>query len=321
MQTPRNRLTALIEQGGIPEEKIPDAIDAGGLHPDEKEWRRFSDRLLLWSGGLSLAFSLMFFIAYNWSRIGHLFKFAMVEICIILAVAVYWKTEKKSSAAKVSLMAATICLGVLLALYGQTYQTGADPWELFFNWALLMLPWAVIGRFPAIWVLWLFLINLSVTLYFNTFGSFFRFLSGETALYWYIFIINTCALAVWEVAANRWEWLRERWPVRLLISAGASTLTLLVLLFILDDDGSGTSLLIWVFWLAGLYLVYRKQHLDLFMLSAGCLSGIVIVTTFVGKHILDDGEPGSFLLLAILVAGMGAGAAFWLNSINREVRS
>ena len=24
-------------------------------------------------------------------------------------------------------------LGPLLALYGQTYQTGADPWELFFT--------------------------------------------------------------------------------------------------------------------------------------------------------------------------------------------
>jgi len=34
-------------------------------------------------------------------------------------------------------MVSTILVGVLLALVGQTYQTGADTWQLFFYWAIL----------------------------------------------------------------------------------------------------------------------------------------------------------------------------------------
>ncbi len=44
---------------------------------------------------------------------------------------------------KAALLLATLLLGVFLALFGQTYQTGADPWQLFANWALLILPWEV----------------------------------------------------------------------------------------------------------------------------------------------------------------------------------
>ncbi len=42
---------------------------------------------------------------------------------------------------------------ILLAVYGQTYQTGADPYELFFGWAILIIGWVAISRFAPLWPL------------------------------------------------------------------------------------------------------------------------------------------------------------------------
>ena len=76
--------------------------------------------------------------------------------------------------------------------------------------------------------------------------------------------------------------------------------------------------MIWGVWLAGLYFVYRMKKPDLFMLAGGCLSGIVVVISFLGRHMLDDLEAGSFLFLALLMIGLGAGAAIWLRNVHRE---
>src|SRR5699024_841252 len=126
--------------------------------------RGFIDRLLLWLGGLALACSVLFFIAYNWADMGRFFRFGLVEGALVAAIAAYWKADGRGVTAQVSLIVATLLLGVLLALFGQVYQTGADSWQLFFYWALLMAPWALIGRLAVLWVFWLGLINLTILL-------------------------------------------------------------------------------------------------------------------------------------------------------------
>jgi len=207
MTSPRSQLVELIEQGAIPVEKIGDALIATNITPDGKAWRLFIDRLLLWLGSLALAFAVMFFIAYNWNDIGRFAKFGMVEGCIVLAIVAYCRFADHSTAGKVALFVATICLGVLLALYGQTYQTGADPWQLFFTWALLMLPWALISRFAALWIVWIMLINTSIVLYYQTFRGMFWFMAGsETGMLWPLFVFNTLLLAAWEFLTATWPW-------------------------------------------------------------------------------------------------------------------
>lgn len=323
MTSPRNQIIELIEQDCIPPEKMSEALSTTKVTPDGQSWRIFIDYLLLWLGALALAFAAMFFIAYNWNDLGRYAKFGMMEGLIVLTVLAYWKLDKDKVPAKVSLLMASIFLGVLLALYGQTYQTGADPWQLFFNWALLMLPWAIIGRFPAIWILWIGLINLSITLYFMAFRNmFWMMFDSEVEMLWWVFIFNTVVLVVWELLENKWVWLAQRWATRLLAVVNGTAITWLVLYAIFDSrQGGAVSTMIWMVWLAGLYFVYRMKKPDLFMLAGGCLSGIVVVISFLGRHMLDRFEAGSFLLLALLIIGLGTGAAIWLRNVHREWQS
>lgn len=185
---------------------------------------------------------------------------------------------------------------------------------------MLMLPWAIAGRFAAIWIIWILLINLAVVLYYQVFGGLFDFVFGyETQVIWIVFFFNTVAQGVWESLATVRKWLVSRWAIRLLAFVSGFALTWIVLYDIIDKDNQSLiSGFVWMVWMIGIYFIYRKLVRDLFMLAGACLSGIVIATIFLGKHLVEFGKEGTFLLLTLLVIGMGAGAAYWLRSVHRE---
>ncbi|HYC52144.1 MAG TPA: DUF2157 domain-containing protein, partial [Gemmatimonadaceae bacterium] len=122
--------------------ELGDAATARGVQlavatPASHEWRGFlATTLALFGGALVLA-GVVCFVAFNWSRIGRYGKFALVELAIVAAVVIAWKKLPKLSG-QMALFGAAVLVGPLLAVYGQTYQTGADPYGLFLVWAALV---------------------------------------------------------------------------------------------------------------------------------------------------------------------------------------
>lgn len=321
----RHYFIKFIESGCIPKNKVNDALQLLNITPTGTQWRNFIDVTLLWLGGLALSFSVLFFIAYNWDGIDRFAKFAMVEVFIILSVAAYYKCDSGSTTAKVSLLMASIFLGVLLALYGQIYQTGADPWQLFFNWALLMLPWAFIARFSVIWIVWALLINLSIVLYHQTFRGAFGFVfSSDFEMLWQIFVFNITTLLIWELLKHKqeWPWLSAPWATRLLaVWSGIAITWLMIHTIIETQTTSGLPVLVWFAWLGSLYFIYRNIKPDLFMLAGCCLSFTVVFIVFVADQLFAGREgAGSYLFLTLLVVGLGAGSAIWLKNINKALQ-
>ncbi|PMG41979.1 DUF2157 domain-containing protein [Shewanella sp. 10N.286.52.B9] len=358
MTSNRHQLIELIEQGAIEKDKINDALIISQVQPRSNDWLNFFIQSLAWLGGLAITFSVLFFVAFNWDEMGKFAKFALVELLVILAVAAYYKlnalthqasissdnsiikssvTSKFSkvseSVTKVPLFMAAIFFGVLLALFGQTYQTGADPWQLFFNWAVLILPWVIIGRLSALWMLWIGLINLSILLYYMNFsGTLGFFINQELNSLWVIFFFNTLVLACWELLSQRYTWLSARWAPRLLAIASGTCISWLMVGSILgfSDESylsSGFSeigilpVMIWPMWLIAMYLGYRKYQQDLFMLAGILVSVNIVVICFVLSHWLEAiGEIG-FLLISNMMIAMAAGSAIWLRKINKEWQS
>ena len=186
-----------------------------------------------------------------------------------------------------------------------------------------MLPWAVVGRFPAIWLVWIALINLSIILYHQAFRGVFGLMFGsDNSMFWLTFVFNALALTAWEILSNLWPWLAERWAIRLLAVAGGVPITWLVIFGIVDTEYNlALAGAAWAVWLAVMVFVYRRKRPDLFMLAGCCLSGIVVVVTFLGRHMLEKGEAGSLLFIALVVIGLGAGSAVWLRNVHREWQS
>jgi uncharacterized membrane protein len=308
------------EQGAIKDTQA--ALAAAGVLPVARDWRVFLDRLLLWSGAVALAASVIFFVAHNWSDLGKLVKFGLVALLVALAVIGYWRLGVDRLAGKASLLVAAILLGSLLALFGQTYQTGADTWELFATWSVLILPWVLIGRFAGLWILFIAIVNVAIALYFRVFPGFFGFVLNVEHQYWTFFAFNTAALVAWELAGLRIPWLAERWAPRLLALASGAAITLLAIESTFEFRE--TSMTVWAVypvWLACVYFAYRLWVHDLFVLAGGCLSIIVVVTALLTRAVIEtDADAGGFLLIAFAVIGMAAAAGWWLKEVARESR-
>jgi uncharacterized membrane protein len=313
----RHTILDWAERGAINDARA--ALEIAGVLPGARQWRSFLDRLLLWSAAVALAAAVVFFVAYNWNELGRFAKFALVEALVLAAVLAYWRLGPESLAGKGALLAAAILLGALLALFGQVYQTGADTWELFANWAALMLPWVLIGRFAGLWMLWIAVVNLAIALYYRVFPV--RFFGAEPEL-WALFIFNTAALALWELAARRARWLDERWWPRLIAISGGGFITALVLEVIFGSArGFQLAVIVYPAWLGCFYAAYRRLSPDLFMLAGACLSVIVVVSAFIWKHLYSHGDSMTLLLIAVAVAAMGAASARWLRHVAQEARA
>ena len=67
-------------------------------------------------------------------------KLGSVQLAIFGCLGAAYFQNLQQLPGKVLLLGASVLIGVFLAVFGQVYQTGADAYNLFTMWALLILP-------------------------------------------------------------------------------------------------------------------------------------------------------------------------------------
>ena len=308
-------------QGALEPGLLREALEAAGALPTAARWRAFLDRLLLWGAAAFLSVALVFFIAYNWEELGRWARFGLVQLAFAGAVALAWRLGLDRAGGRASLFAASVAIGVLLALVGQTYQTGADPWELFALWAAAVVPFAVAGRLPVLWLLALALANVAAVLYFQAFRGLFSVIFGVREQLWLVLGIDTAALVLWEaLAARGTPWMQERWSARAVaVASGGVACALGVMDVFGDRTVRGSGLLAWAAWTAAAWFWYRRRRKDLFVLAGGALSAIVVVTALLSRALLDSrAEAGALFLIGNAVIALAALAGWWLRKVALE---
>ena len=316
MASARDEILDWAEQGRIPPDRLREAMQEGGAIPTADQWRSFLDRLFLFMGAVLLGAGVIFFFAFNWQAMGRFAKFALVEAPVLISLLFVWRIGLDRIGGKAALLAGALVVGAMFALIGQTYQTGADTWELFAVWAAAILPWALVARFPALWIFWLLIANMAVTLYFITFGLWGMLFAPEK-LAWLLFGLNTVALAAWEGLARAGvDWLRERWAVRLL-AIGSGGLVTALAVFDIAKESSHWGAPAWLAWMAAAYFFYRHFARDLFVLAGGVLSAVVVIATFLGRT-MKFHDSGSFLFIGLVVILISAAGGWWLKQVAQE---
>lgn len=102
--------------------------------------------------GAALAgLGIIFWVAANWDLLSRIGRFGLLQSVIVMmcAGAIFLPSARHP----LSLLA-LLAIGALFAYFGQTYQTGADPWQLFALWAILSLPLCLAIRHDALWLPW-----------------------------------------------------------------------------------------------------------------------------------------------------------------------
>ncbi|MFO1414649.1 MAG: DUF2157 domain-containing protein [Burkholderiales bacterium] len=318
----RGAVVGWAQAGALPAGRLPEALAVAGVVPSPAQWQRFVVRACAWLGMALLASAAVCFIAANWEALGRFAKFALAQGALVAALVVAAWRGLDTLAGRVALFAASALMGVLLALLGQVYQTGADTWELFAVWAAAITPWVVLGRQHALWLLWLALLNVAVFLYYRTSAArgleFLEILFVPQRAWWTAFALDVAALLAWEAAGWRWPaWGAQRWAPRVVATAAGAIVTLMVV-YATVDGGRSWPWLAFVAWVAALYWAYRVRTRDLYMLSGMVLSLIVAIAVLVGRHLFSGFVGLGFLGTGLLILGCAAAGTYWLRAVAAE---
>jgi uncharacterized membrane protein len=292
--------------------RVADWIDAGHLDPAARraldahtdpwptapDWRAALNVGLLWLAALLIGVGIIMFIAANWSHAGSMLKIGGVEAAMLLFAAIAQWQRRKANVRDAALLAGALATGGLLALVGQTYQTGADTAVLFGVWALAMLPWALAGTTPILWLLWAAVLSLGTWLAVASLSTWVHTMAYDRVARLPILtepavavaVLNLVLLAVWEFASRRIGWLSGRLGPRCLAA---------VAITMLSGHAVGATSLFgrgavfmpsWVVWavvLAILAHVYYRMKPDLMMLAFVALSVLAVVTS-IGSSLMFD---------------------------------
>ncbi|NYT64359.1 GDYXXLXY domain-containing protein [Alcaligenaceae bacterium] len=278
-------------------------------------WAEFLQKTALSVGSLLLASSVISWIAANWAYATKVQKLAgtqglLVLLALMTAWLLYYRPSPRPnfSASAYSAGLASVCLGGLLALVGQIYQTGADPWQLFLLWALLLVSWLVSVHTVILGLLVALLINIAAVLYFDALStSIWRWItSSQLSMAALMVLINLLMLAAWESALR---YLDDRWRIgpRVLGGVLVAWVVWVNLTFTLGYAVLGLALF------AGLIWFYKQRRRDVAML-AWCALGI---SSIVAIQLISR-INGMFGLLGVIVV-LIALSGWVLKYLVREV--
>lgn len=315
------------------------AVELAGLEPGRDDWLRYLNRFLTAVGASLIVAGITAFFAWNWADLHHMAKFALIEFGLVGAVLLVWRLKMDTVGGRAAFLAAAFLVGVLLAVFGQVYQTGADPYGLFLFWGILVLPWVLVGRQAGLWLLLLVLLDLTLVLYWTQVlhppGGWWHLTQllgplvwlGSAVMDWrlasLLFGLNAGAVVAWEAASARGApWLQGRSFPRL--SAAIALYTVigptLVMIFAASLEESVriavVSPLLFAVALGLSLWYYQHRKLDLMMLTMAIFGGILVIIALAIRAL--GIEFGSLLVLALLLIGMVGGAAVWLRGVARR---
>jgi len=274
-------------------------------------WPVFLRKTALSLSCLLLASAGICWVAANWQHASRLAKLAGVQallaVIVLLAAWAYRRgraNDHNFSAAACLTGLAGVCTGALLALVGQIYQTGADTWELFLLWAVLLLPWLLATRTVFLALLLAVLLNVSLALYlylwFGDLGGWgWLAVLDPRASALLLAGLDLTLLVVWEAAVDR---LDDRWRVgpRLLLAAVAGWLFVAALATGLDDSGVILTALAGMAVMAACYVAYTRWRSDLVAVSLAMAGGFMLAAVPLVYEI--QGEGSLLLVIVVLLA-------------------
>jgi len=314
----RSGLDAMAAQVGLDAAGSARLLELAQARPAPAEWDAALRQFAQIAGVLAVGFGVVFFIAANWAALSPGGRLWLVQILFAGSIALALWRPSPRLLGRGALLLAFIGAGVLFALFGQNFQTGADVHELFQLWALLGLPLVIAARWSASTAAWLLVANVAIALYCG-------WLPGQHPLWQALGLLDDDAAALrlsfglwpnlllWalaEAGAARWPALDEAVPLwlrRLLLLVALAYGSIAACWVIVDSDGLAAAVLPpFLLACAGIVawaLHRRRDPLPLFAVAA---AAIVLVCALLIEAVDDEALLAILPLWLLLASGSTA---------------
>lgn len=264
--------------------------------PSLQDWSRFVRILLLTLGiGFTVA-GIIFFFAYNWDALPKFAKLSLTGGLLLVTTLLSLRPQFDPMIRNILLTAAAALVGVLFAVYGQIYQTGANAYDFFLAWTVFISIWVLVANFPPLWVLYLLLINTTILLYAEQVANHW----SDTLVFTLLFLVNLVALIVSKFLMKAGKSI-PTWFTNLVALAAISFSTIGIVTGIfrnLDLSFWLLLLLVALAYAAGIW--YGLHQHSIFYLSIIPVSLIIIGSAW---FLEISNDAGSFLFISLFIIG------------------
>lgn len=251
-----------------------------------------------------LGLGLVMWVAANWADFGRSGRFGLLQAAVLASTLAAAAKPRWRAPAALLTLAAT---GALFAYFGQTYQTGADAWQLFALWAALSLPLALAARSDVLWVPWALVAAVAVALWVQTHTAYrWRVESSDLGVH----VIGFALLLLLGMALSRplarftgaglWAWRTAA-----LLAVGVLLIAALGALFgstVRPQYPLGLAVLA----VAAVLSATRKRFFDVAVLSAVVLGLDILLVAGLGRWLLDVAHLSHEPAVALLLIGLAA---------------
>lgn len=261
-------------------------------------------RLRLGAAGLAaglLGLGVMMWVAANWAELPRSARFALLQLLLATSLLAAWARPAWRGALG---LLALLSLGGLLALFGQTYPTGADAWQLFALWSALALPLCWGARSELVWTPWVLVVVTAISLWVHAHAGFrWDFETGTLGVHacGFAALVLLCVAMALKPASEQ----AEPWAWRAAVLLGVIALSATSL------GGLFASRVQPQFWLGLLVLAgglaAAWQWREVYALSAQALALDTLLVCGLARLLLvgQRGEPiGTMLVLGLVAAAL-----------------
>lgn len=319
----RELIHVLSKHSNISTPDLEDAFADEGIYADAAKWNKLLNYSLPGLGSTFLIAGIIFFFAFNWQAIPPFAKFGIIGGLLICAVLFSYHFSKKNEHIGHLFMAlAFVLVGVLFAVFGQVYQTGADAYDLFIVWKLSVLIWTIVSPYPVIWLLFAILCNVTLSLYLKQNTAY----EGVHFYSTYASLLNILLIAVFNFK-KRYSTYASKWLFYVLMIFTGYNLTTAICISLFNEWYKMNYLLLYLvaltYFPVSLWLGILKQ--DIFYVTTTILYLLIIANALLIRSIINDlnidGLSGIFFLLALLNVSVNILMVKYMITLHKKWRN
>lgn len=266
-------------------------------------------------GGLGV----VMWIAANWETLGRAGRFGLLQaLVLVTALGAAWRPAARAPLGLLSLLG----IGALFAYFGQTYQTGADAWQLFALWAVLALPLCLGARSDVLWAPWALVAMTALSLWTHThIGRQWQVRPEDLDVHLLAWALGLLLVFGLSPVLRRFTGAGP-WAMRTAVVLAVLSITLIALGGLFARTVSSQYLLGLLMLALGGALLSARRGFDVFALSAVALGLNALLVAGWGRWLFDrhggGDEIGKLLLLGLGAAGLLAASVSGILRLSRR---
>ncbi|MEN5193797.1 DUF2157 domain-containing protein [Sphingobacterium faecium] len=278
------------------------------IYAKPKDWKKFLDLFLLTLGLGFVVSGIVFFFAFNWAELNKFIKIGIILLLLAASIICAIQLRIKEIYKKMLITAAAMLVGVLFAVFGQIYQTGANAYDFFLAWTLFITLWVIITHFYPLWLLFIVLTNVTIVLFNEQVSNNFDSISLTTLLF---FIDGLALIAL--LTLNKYDkadiplWFRNT------LALAVTTIATVGICFVIFDSKlqQGTLLICGTIAFYLYSIRYALSNKSTFFIGSIAFSLLIMINCIILEIYNDD---IAFLIISILfIMGVTAVIKFLLN--------